>query len=389
MLGNVWQGVCARSGRVRRASLLTVAAGLLTLVLPAAPAVASYAPEPTSGWATDNSVFAIAVSDNAVFLGGKFTKLKDTVNGGSVSAYGLAALDRTTGQVLWTATTDNEVRALALSPDGTRLFVGGTFTSLNGAPANHLVAVLTTTGKAVTTWQGSASGTVRDLLVEGTDVYVAGQFGAVNGVRRGGLAKLDVATGAVQGWRASTGGGRPWAIAMSADRATLFAGGNFTTLGRSPRAFLGSVSTGTGQVTSWAPASYCDTCYVFDLDTDGSSVFAGTGGPGGNLTAYSASSGTIRWAKRADGNIQAVRVVDGLVYAGGHFDPNFAGVERHQLAAVDAATGTVDSFAPAFIKPTPGVWAITARPDTLYVGGGFSGVGSHTAQSRYATFPTQ
>jgi len=76
-----------------------------------------------------------------------------------------------------------------------------------------------------------------------------------------------------------------------------------------------------------------------------------------------------------------------MVYAGGHFSPDFGGETRYQLAAVDGASGAIDGYAPAFgTRAKPGIWTVSARLGALYVGGGFTRVGS-TTQKRYAQIP--
>lgn len=365
-------------------ALVGVAAAAMCLVGLAVPARADYATRPAATWAANNTVFAIAVRGNAVYLGGKFTRLRNPATGRTIPAAGLAALNRTTGRPIWTASANGVVRSLAVSADGGTLFAGGGFTVVNGRAASHLVALSPATGASVAGWRASASGRVRALAVSGSHLYVGGQFGRVNGVGRGGLARLAVGSGALEPWRSGTMGGRPWAIKLSADGLSLVVGGNFTGLGGAPRSFLGSVSTATGAVTGWAPKASCSTCYVVDIDADTASSYVASSGPGGHLNAYAVDTGKLRWSKFADGNVQAVAVFDGLVYAGGHFDPVFAGQTRHQLAAVNAGTGVPDPFAPHMIKPFPGVFALVALPDGLFVGGGFSGVGSATAQAHYA-----
>jgi outer membrane protein assembly factor BamB len=150
------------------------------------------------------------------------------------------------------------------------------------------------------------------------------------------------------------------------------------------------VSTDTGQATDWAPAPACANCTVLDVDVDSTASYVATGGAGGHLAGYANSNGQQLWSKTADGDVQAVAVSnDGLVYAGGHFELRFAGVNRAQLAAVNATTGAVDAFAPAMLgNAHPGVWALVAEHDALFVGGGHTGVGTATAQARYAQFPT-
>ena len=376
-----------------RRSALRLVVGLTALLVMsvglASPAQAAYQQTPKPTWATVSHVYAVAVKGNVVYLGGRFTALRNPITGQRMSAGGLAALNRTTGEPIWTASADGEVRSLAVAADGSAVFAGGAFTTVNGTAANRLVALAPATGKPISSWSASASGTVRDMLVSGSDLYVAGRFGRVNGVAKGGLALLDAVSGAVRPWQAKTGGGRPWALSLSADGQRLIVGGDFDTLAGVPRTYLGSVSTATGQATNWAPAPTCAACSIIDLDSDSAATYVGTAGAGGHLTAYANDTGKALWSKGADGDVQAVAVDTGLVYAGGHFEAQFAGTNRSMLAAVRATTGAVDGFAPKMIGNVhPGVWALAAEPDGLFVGGGFTGVGAATEQAGYAQFPT-
>jgi hypothetical protein len=75
------------------------------------------------------------------------------------------------------------------------------------------------------------------------------------------------------------------------------------------------------------------------------------------------------------------------VYAGGHFAGDFDGQDRHQLAALDAATGTVLDYAVPFTGlDDPGIWAVEADSQRLRIGGGFQGIAGSSA-ARYAVLP--
>jgi outer membrane protein assembly factor BamB len=116
-----------------------LAVAFATSVAAASPAQVTYAPTPRPTWAANNTVYAVAVHGNTVYLGGEFSALKNPATGATVFARGLAALDRTTGQPLWTAHASGEVRSLAVAADGTRAFAGGAFigTWLRSRPAPY------------------------------------------------------------------------------------------------------------------------------------------------------------------------------------------------------------------------------------------------------------
>ena len=59
------------------------------------------------------------------------------------------------------------VDSLALSPDGSRLYVGGTFSALGGAARSGLAAVDTTTGAVDPTWNPSPEAFSRAIWMPG------------------------------------------------------------------------------------------------------------------------------------------------------------------------------------------------------------------------------
>src|SRR4030095_14870826 len=79
-------------------------------------------------------IFALARSDNALYVGGIFTNIS------AQSRNNLAALDLTTGAALpWNGGVTGEIYALALREN--RLYVGGGFSAVGGQPRSHLAAV--------------------------------------------------------------------------------------------------------------------------------------------------------------------------------------------------------------------------------------------------------
>ncbi len=377
-----------KNAHPRRLATLGVTLALGVVGLVATPAHAAYSETPRPEWSPRSPVFAITVSGNRVYVGGAFTTLKDITTGKFVTRNRVAAFDASSGDLIssFDPNVNGKVRAIAVSSDGGTVFLGGEFTSVNGVGRAKIAAV-DTSGALVPGWDPSPSSTVRDLVTVGSDLFLAGTFGKVNGKYRGGLAKVDASTGNLSDWKVPTKGGRPRSITASPNGSDLIVAGSFSALEGSPRPFLGSATLGSGDVTSWAPPAACDTCDVFDVVATGSDVFGAVGGGGGRAVKWSGTTGAIDWIVRSDGNSQAVAVIGGTLYVGGHFGPTFAGQPRGQLAAVSASTGQLLPWAPDLgTRYFPGVWALDASSDFLRVGGGFRSVGA-SEQARYAEFP--
>lgn len=375
-----------------RAAILTVGLALVNAVGFASPASAVFDTTPSSTWDPDGPVHAIAVSGNRVYIGGNFTSMSNPATGEVVPRSSLAALDASTGELVrsWSADADGDVRALAMSADGSRVLAGGTFREVDGVARPRLAALAATDGSVLSPWQGRATGVVRDLLVVGDKVYVAGGFGSLNGNHERGVGVLQVADGNLAGGFSASTDRIVYGLAMSG--GSLVVAGKFDTVNGTPRAALAAVNPDTGAlVLRWSPQPLCDRCAKYwDVVADAQRVYVAIGGPGGRVAAYDPSTGTgqNQWVTRANGDAQALALADGWVYVGGHFngDGAFAGEFRTQLAAVRQDNGRVTDFAPTMYRSYPGVWALTAVSEALYAGGHFNGAGARQESPYFARF---
>src|SRR5690606_581643 len=92
----------------------------------------------------------------------------------------MMAFDVTTGEMTSFAPTFNQqVRTIAASPDGRRLYVGGDFTSVNGQPRQRIAAFDTATGALVQNFAPPVNYHVRAIVATNSTVYVGGNFGGV------------------------------------------------------------------------------------------------------------------------------------------------------------------------------------------------------------------
>jgi outer membrane protein assembly factor BamB len=264
-----------------------------------------------------------------------------------------------------------------------------------------MAAIDASSGAVDPTWTPRADEAVRAIAVAGNRVYVGGRFSKVSGQPRTRLALLDGSTGALDPSWTPSANDLVRAIAVSSDGSRLYAGGDFTTVSGLSRPYLAALDLSTG--ASYGPWTQPSTPNgpVLDLQESGGRLYSAEGGPGGALTAYNPATGTSLWRKTADGDVQALTVLGGEVYAGGHF-LSFSGNNREMLAAVDALTGATDkSWAPnaygancsSVWSPDPCsdfVWAMEADPTLgrVYAGGDFRRV-SGTPHAGFARFSQQ
>jgi hypothetical protein len=201
-----------------------------------------------TAWApsADAVVYALAVSDDTVYVGGGFNTIDDGNGDGPQSRSRLAAIG-TDGALstTWTprATTFG-VNALAVS--GTTVYVGGSFRYISGTARNRLAAI--GTDGTLSSWNPDADGSVNALAVSGGTVYVGGGFTTIDDGMGGGaqtrncLAAIGI-DGSLADWGLNVGGGYvPNIDALTVSGGTVYAGGEFYSVGGTFRPYFAKLS---------------------------------------------------------------------------------------------------------------------------------------------------
>jgi PKD repeat protein len=375
-------------------------------VLPAQAVSASLTQRIDSTYQANGDVNAVLTIGTTTYLGGEFTSMRPSgapAGTGEAMRSHLAAVDNRTGALLpWNPGANSSVYALAASADGSSVYVGGLFTVLGGATHKRIGAVSATTGSAVSSFTPSADGKVYAIAVGGSTVYFGGTFTTVNAAARTRLAAVST-TGGLLAWTAQPNDSVR-SITLSPDGASVYVAGEFSSVnGVTREKNLTKLSPTTAAFQPWATHPAYPLWSVVATST---AVYVGGNGAGGHASAFT-TGGTQLWKFQTDGGVQAVFLLNGVLYVGGHFDnvctgdtdgptngfhcpAGSVGATRHKLVAVVTDSTTplgfrVDPWNPGANSPL-GVFTFSSDGASLQVGGEFTSIGNFTQQQAYAEF---
>jgi hypothetical protein len=366
-------------GRVSGLAVGTAALLALTSVTASANSTTLYnptalSPSGTNGaYGQNGTAYAVAIGGGSVFVGGSFTAaVKNKVTAPRTN---LMAVSESNG-VLGPLVADTNATVRALATDGTWLYVGGDFTTIQGVAVNRLARINVGTRLVDPNFKPNVPRSVRGLALGGGGLYVVGDFGTIGTTTRKYAAALDPSTGGVLPFNPNLSGK---AYAVEVKGSIVYLAGAFTTVnGGTARNHLAAVDATSGTVTGPTFASVGDVLLALSVSDDGSQVFGAGGGGFNSAAAWDATTGRRQWADRANGDVQAVEYSHGNVYFG--FHDGYNGNTTLRLLAADAITGAVE---PGFMPVSsgyPGVEAITADGSRLVSAGKFPKMGGATVK---------
>ncbi len=359
-----------RARMLLRASISTAAAVLALTGALTTPAHADVSPTPTAtaGLGGEAVYDLVALPSGRVILGGKFT------SAGAYPRTNLAAiLANGNADPSFAPTTDGPVQAVAASTDGSVVFVGGTFTEVNGVPRQNLAALDAVTGALISGWQADTTGAlpaVQSLAVSGNHLYVGGRFDGIDGTNKAKLAQLDATSGNVLSWNTWVNGAVN-EVRVNAKGDTVWIGGEFTKIRGIARPYFGAIDPATGKTRKFTGLGNTSRVITLAISPNGRWIY--TANNSNLVNAYkTAESGSPRWSRHTDGNIQAIVGSGPTVYFGGHFTRFLDdGTDQVFMAAVDAYTGVLQTWNPVATGSNKGVWTLAIDASHLYAGGGF------------------
>ena len=282
-------------------------------------------------------VWAQTTVGNTVYAAGSFSNARAALAAPGTNLTprsNILAYDITTGNLLPFAPSVNGViKSIAHSTDGSRIYIGGSFTQVNGTARFNFAALDAQTGQLISGFSPSVGGVgVFGITLLGDSVYVAGNFTQANGTARKNFAAFATSNGALRSW-APTSDLQVDALVTDPDGSQIIAGGRFSMVnGLASQRGLSAIDPVSGVVnTGWQANSTVingaasGKAGIFALSTDATGVY-GTGWvfsdvDTGNLEgvfAADAGSGAIRWVADCHGDHYGVYSTGKVVYATSH-----------------------------------------------------------------------
>lgn len=372
-----------------------------------------------------------------VYAAGSFSSARPAgspAGSNEVPRANLLAYRLSTGELIasFAPTLNAQVRSVASSPDGSRLYVVGDFTSVNGQSRNRVAAFDLPSG-SLSSFNPNSNGTTIGVDATNSTVYLTGNFGRVSGQDRMGAAAVS-RDGSLLPWAPVLGERRGRVVLASPDGSKVVLGGDFPTLNGSSNPGYGLGMVRASDAALVVPFQVNDVirnggkdAAILSLKSDADS-FYGTGytfGAGGNLEgSFRASwdSGGLTWVNDCHGDHYDVQPIGDAVYMASHahycgsLENGFPQSNPWSFYRATAVTKDVERVTPSGLNqgyydfggnPAPrllhwfpslnsgtytgqyqGPWSVSGTSDYLVYGGEFTRV-NNTSQQGLVRFASK
>ncbi|WP_104523846.1 PKD domain-containing protein [Blastococcus atacamensis] len=363
------------------------------------------------------------VVGNTVYVAGKFTTARPAGAAAGTRETvrnNMLAYDIRTGELITSFAPDLNGQALAVaaSPDGRRVYVGGDFNRANGEVRSRIAAYDTATGQLVADFRPSVAGQIRAIAATNDKVYFGGNISAVGSVSRTRLAAVSAANGALLPWApvpgasATQGSNEVLAMVVTSGGKQVVVGGRFASLNGTAATGVGALDADTGATKPFAVNKLITNqgtgSAIWGLSTDGQNVYGsaydyqGTGNLEGTFAA-AAEGGDLRFVAYCKGDNYSSFASDEVLYIASHMhdcssigaweDSAPAQIWKHATAFGKTATGTTQNVTAARFrntnfanKPTPSLlnWYPTMTQGSIT--GQYQAGWSVTGNDRYVVY---
>jgi PKD repeat protein len=305
---------------------------------------------------SNGEIFDIETIGSNVYIAGSFSSIKNNTSNNTTSYTrpGLAMYNLDTGLVSTAfnpSISGGGVDSVEASPDGTKLFVGGNFNTVNGQTRRDIVSLNPTTGALNTGFTANADGKVAEIAVSNSTVYMGGTFAHVNGVAKGALAAVNINTGAIvtsfsndlSGGIGTNGTAGVQRLVLSPDMTKLLVVHTAKQIAGQDRYGAALIDATTNKLLPWNTNLWKDNLqYVGGIQR----AFGGAISPDGKYFVVTSGSGGDRppindtvmafpmdggadpsnvqplWVSRCFDSVYSVAISESAIYIGGHFSWN-------------------------------------------------------------------
>ncbi|WP_366916003.1 delta-60 repeat domain-containing protein [uncultured Nocardioides sp.] len=375
---------------------------------------------PTTMGQTNGAVWTLEVAAGRIYAGGNFTSTRPSgaARGtGETGAANLAAFDATTGAPitsfapqLTNSFNGNQgvVRTSVLTPDGSQLIVGGEFNRVDGQRADYIARFNARTGAFLGgVGQNGVDGPVGALAVspDGSTLYVGGRFSRVGNAKRKNLGAISLVTNQTLPWAPTLASPtrnealRVSALGVSSDNQRVFVAGPFQQVNGLAQQGFAATNASDGSLAAGFAGNYLTPPYSWGtaIEVAGNDVYVGSRddfSPSADRTegvnSINATTGARTWYANCYGDTFGVQVVGNDVYVASHNhncgalggQPELNPRTYLAIHALDRATG---QLRPYFVQ-TDGTKqdqrslllsrALASDGNQLVMGGGFNSVNS-------------
>jgi hypothetical protein len=362
-------------------------------------------------WMTNGIVYSVIRSGNYIYVGGQFTRVRQSPTGESFAATNLARFhaDTGAGDPTWTPDVTGadmtETSVYALAAADSKIWVGGKFGAVDGVARRNLAAVSPDTAVVDPTIDplvGTETSVVRAMIASSTKVYIGGAFGTVDGKGRKNLAAITFSGNPDLTWKPKADK-IVWSLAFSCEGSEVFAGGKFLNAAGSDgvfssRGYIARFDATSGALHPWAVPTNAlmgldETSNASDLAVTCKRVTTGFLGVYNWVRSFrldNGNTGSLVWGYKTGGEVQTAAMLGpDKVILGGHLSYVKDGVPRTRIAMVNLSDGSADPWNPAITGKDGtraiGPWDLLVDENHLYVGGGFYEV-SGSVRTRFARF---
>ena len=318
-----------------------------------------------------NNVNALVLKDNILYIGGSFSQVDGT------ERLRLAALNATTGALLpWNPGANSTINTMELN--GNTLFVGGSFTTIAGTTRNRLASIDINTGN-LSSWNPDVNSTVNELIIDGNELYVAGFFNQINSNPHPYVARFNLSTLNLDSWSPNPNS-TVNAVAINGNQVYL--GGSFNSVNSTSQSNFAIVDKNTGNL-SGSQISVNNT--VWAIEVVGNTIYLGGSFTQveGSERKYAAAFNAITrnllpWDAAPNTTVLHIASNANQVILGGDF--TYTKSKNYTNALVFGADELIKDWNP---NPNSTINAIEVANDKIYLGGSFNAING-VSQGQFA-----